>query len=443
MPLLLTFLALLTLVVLVAWWKLDTFIAFLVIALAFGLASGLDAPRTVAAMTRGIGNTLGSLVIILGFGAMLGKLVGDSGAAQRLTTTLLRLMAGPHRLHWAFAVAGFLVGLPLFYTAGFLILAPLLFTAIAATGRPLVAVAIPMTAALSVTHGLLPPHPAPAAVAQQLHASLGLTLIYGILIAVPVIVLAGPLFARTLGRFTSNRVPAGFTATSLPEEQLPGLGTSLVAALLPMFLLAGSALVKVVLAPWLPAGHPVMTIVDVMGEPHMAMLVSVLVAVYLLGLRRGQSMPAVMRQLEEGFKGVASLLLVIGGAGGFVAVLNETGVSTYIGQRLDTLAAPPLVVAWVIAAGIRVCVGSATVAGLTTVGIVLPLVVSHDVNPELMVLAIGAGSLMFSHLNDGGFWLFKEYFGLSIKETLSTWSIMETIISVAGLFGVLVLDLFV
>lgn len=444
MPLLLTLLAILALVALVAWLKLETFIAFVIVSLAFGLASGLDVTRTVAAITRGIGSTLGSLVIILGFGAMLGKLVGDSGAAQRITATLLRLFGTTH-IQWALALAGFIVGIPLFYTAGFVILVPLVFTATATTRLPLLQVAIPMLASLSVAHGYLPPHPSPTAIAQQLHASLSFTLIYGIIIAIPAIVLAGPLFARTLTRRTAGHAPPAFTTTPLPEEQLPSLTTSIVSALLPLFLLAGSALIK----PWLPAagsggaGGAVTTVVDVLGEPHIAMLLSVLVAVYLLGLRRGHSIPTVMRQLEEGFKGVSTILLIVGGAGAFVSVLNETGVSTYIGQQIDSLHAPTLVVGWAIAAMIRVCVGSATVAGLTTVGIVLPLVAQHPVTPELMVLAIGSGSLMFSHVNDGGFWLFKEYFDLSIRDTLATWSVMETIVSVVGLVGVLVLDLFV
>jgi Gnt-I system high-affinity gluconate transporter len=438
MPLLLTLLALLALIALVAWLKLETFIAFVIVSLGFGLASGLDVTRTVAAITRGIGSTLGSLVIILGFGAMLGKLVGDSGAAQRITAGFLRAF-GTARIQWAFAFAAFIVGIPLFYTAGFVILVPIVFTALATTKLPLLQLAIPVTAALSVAHGYLPPHPAPTAIAQQLKASLSLTLIYGIIIAIPAIVIAGPLFARLLKRRTVGHAIPAFTATTIPEEQLPGLATSIVSALLPLFLLAGSALIK----PLLPVESAATVVVDVLGEPHIAMLLSLLVAVYLLGLRRGHSMSAVMRQLEDGFKGIAAILLIIGGAGGFVSVLNETGVNTYVGQQLDALQAPTLVVGWAIAAIIRVCVGSATVAGLTTVGIVLPLVAQHPVSPELMVLAIGSGSLMFSHLNDGGFWLFKEYFDLSIRDTLATWSVMETIVSVVGLIGVLVLDVFV
>lgn len=441
MPLLLTLLAILALVALVAWLKLETFIAFVIVSLGFGLASGLDVTRTVGAITRGIGSTLGSLVIILGFGAMLGKLVGDSGAAQRITATLLRVF-GTARIQWALALAGFIVGIPLFYTAGFVILVPLVFTAVATTKLPLLQVAIPMLASLSVAHGYLPPHPSPTAIAQQLHASLSFTLIYGIIIAIPAIVIAGPLFARTLKHRTAGQPPAAFMHKPLPEDQLPSLSTSIVSALLPLFLLAGSALIK----PLLPAEgafRPLTLAVDVLGEPHIAMLLSVLVAVYLLGLRRGHSVAAVMKQLEEGFKSVSTILLIVGGAGAFVSVLNESGVSTYIGQQIDALHAPTLVVGWAIAAVIRVCVGSATVAGLTTVGIVLPLVAQHPVSPELMVLAIGSGSLMFSHVNDGGFWIFKEYFDLSIKDTLATWSVMETIVSIVGLIGVLVLDLFV
>jgi Gnt-I system high-affinity gluconate transporter len=296
-----------------------------------------------------------------------------------------------------------------------------------------------MLASLSVAHGYLPPHPSPTAIAQQLHASLSLTLVYGIIVAIPAIIIAGPLFARTLKHRTAGHAPAGFAAKTLPDDQLPSLGTSIVSALLPVFLLASSA----ILLPVLPDPHPARFIITTIGEPHIAMLLSLLVAVYLLGLKRGQTMPAVMKQLEEGFKSVATILLIVAGAGAFMAVLNETGVSKYIGEQLNALHAPPLVLGWGIAAVIRVSVGSATVAGLTTVGIVLPLIAEHAVTPELMVLAIGSGSLMFSHLNDGGFWIFKEYFDLSIRDTLATWSVMETIVSIAGLAGVLVLDWFV
>ncbi len=437
MPLLLTLIAILVLVLLV-FLNVETFTAFLIISLGFGLAAGLDVAATVAAITKGIGNTLGSLVIILGFGAMLGKLVADSGAAQRITGALIGLF-GLGRIQWALAIAGFIVGIPLFYTAGFIILVPLVFTAAATTGLPLLYVAIPMLASLSVAHGYLPPHPSPTAIAQQLGASLSLTLIYGIIVAIPAIVIAGPLFARTLKHRTAGRPPAGLLVAPRPESELPGLGTSIVAALLPLFLLAGAALLK----PWLPAAHPVTTVVTVLGDPHIAMLVSVLAGMYLLGLRRGRSMAQIMGQLEDGFKTVATILLVVAGAGAFMQVLNETGVSKYIGAQLDALHAPPLVVGWAIAAVIRVCVGSATVAGLTTVGLVLPLVQQHQTNPELMVLAIGSGSLMFSHVNDGGFWLFKQYFDLSLRETLATWSVMETIVSIVGLGGVLVMDLFI
>jgi Gnt-I system high-affinity gluconate transporter len=440
MPLLLTLLAILALVLLVAWLKLETFIAFVIVSLGFGLVAGLDVAHTVGAITKGIGNTLGSLVIILGFGAMLGKLVAESGAAQRITTALAS-MAGTKNIQWALALAGFIVGIPLFYTAGFVIVAPLIFTAASTTGLPVLQVAIPMLASLSVAHGYLPPHPSPTAIAQQLHADLSLTLIYGFIVAIPAIVIAGPLFARTLGRGSKvvAHTPTRFLTTPLPEEKLPGLGVSLFAGLLPLFLLAGSALLKPLLA-----GAPTAAfVVEVIGDPHIAMLLSLLTGIYLLGLRRGHSMPFVMRQLESGIKEVSTILLIIAGAGGFMQVLNESGVSVYIGQQLDSLNAPPLIVGWAIAAVIRVCVGSATVAGLTTVGIMLPLIQRHPVTPELMVLAIGSGSLMFSHLNDGGFWLFKEYFDLTIPETLKTWSVMETIVSVVGLIGVLVLDLFV
>ncbi len=377
-------------------------------------------------------------MIIPGFGAMLGKLVGDKGAAQRITTALLGWF-GPSRIQWALALAGFIVGLPLFYTAGFVILVPLVFTAVATTKLPLLQVAIPMLASLSVAHGYLPPHPSPTAIAQQLHASLSLTLVYGIIVAIPAIIIAGPLFARTLKHRTAGHAPPGFAAKTLPDDQLPGLGTSIISALLPVFLLASSA----ILLPLLPDPHPLRFVIATIGEPHIAMLLSLLVAVYLLGLRRGQTMTAVMRQLEEGFKSVATILLIVAGAGAFMAVLNETGVSKYIGEQLNALHAPPLVLGWGIAAVIRVCVGSATVAGLTTVDrAAVDRAALGDAGADGARHRIRQPDVLaperrrFLDLQ-------VEYFDLSIKDTLATWSVMETIVSIAGLIGVLVLDWFV
>ena len=431
---LLVFLSILCLVLLISWVKLDTFIAFLLVSIGLGLAVGLPVSEISSALQRGIGNTLGDLIMIVGFGAMLGKLVADSGAAQRITDNLIRLFGQKYML-WGLALAGFVIGIPLFYNAGFMIVLPLIFMISASARVPMLVVAIPMLSALSVAHGYLPPHPSPAAIATQLNADLGMTLVYGILVSIPAIAIAGPIFGRTLSRFNPKPDASLFNVTPKPDSELPPLGISIFTALLPVFLLVAMAPIN--------KRFPGYALLELMAEPWFGMLFSVLVAIVTLGIRRGMSMSRIAKSFEEAIKGVAGILLIVAGAGVFKEIMTRGQVNSYLGELFTGLNAPPLVLAWGIAAVIRVCVGSATVAGLTTVGILAPLLISSEVSPELTVLAIGSGSLMFSHVNDGGFWLFKEYFNVSIRETILTWSLMETLVSIIGLIGVLILNLFV
>ncbi len=438
MPLLLCFAGILLLILLVVYFKIDTFISFMLVSVGLGLASGMTISRISSALEKGIGNTLGSLVIILGFGAMLGKLVADSGAAQQITASLIRVF-GKKYIQWGMALAGLIVGIPLFYNAGFVVVVPLIFAVAATTGLPILYIGIPMLSALSVAHGFLPPHPSPTAISQELHADLGKTLLYGIIIALPAITLAGPLFGRTLKKY--NPVPNEeiLHVERLPEDQLPGISTSLTIALMPLILLTATTICH-----FFVAEHSLLfRIVSFLGDANMAMLISVLAAVYWLGIRRGKKMKTVMKSLEEAFKSISVILLIIAGSGVFMQVMSASGTNVYIGNMLKGLDVSPLILGWFIAALIRACIGSATVAGLTTVGILLPLIQHQQIQPELMVLSIGAGSLMFSHVNDGGFWLFKEYFNLSVKQTFATWSVMETIVSVSGLIGVLILNHFI
>ncbi|AWO02141.1 gluconate transporter [Chitinophaga alhagiae] len=437
-PVLLVLLSILLLIALIMWVKLDTFLSFLVVSILLALSCGLNGPEIGKSISTGIGSTLGSLVTILGFGAMLGKLVADSGAAQRITTSMIGLF-GTRRIQWGMALAGLLVGIPMFYTAGFVIVVPLIFATGMATRLPLLYVGIPMISALSTAHGFLPPHPSPTAISQQLGADIGKTLLYGLIISVPTIAIAGPLFGSRLKKMLVTPEQGLLNISFRPNEELPGLGISLFTALLPLILLT----ITTIADPFIAKGGMVQKIIAVIGDPNIAMLLSVLVAVWLLGLRRGQSMKGVMKSMETAFKDVAPIMLIIAGSGVFMQVIKDGNINTYIGEALRHLPVSPLVLGWIIAAVIRVCVGSATVAGLTTVGILLPLIQNQAAQPELMVLSIGAGSLMFSHVNDGGFWLFKEYFNLSLKQTFATWSVMETIVSVCGLAGVLVLQQFI
>jgi Gnt-I system high-affinity gluconate transporter len=438
MPLLIVVLGIALLLALILGLKLNSFLAFVIVSLAVALAEGMSLDKAVASIEKGIGDTLGTLVIILGLGAMLGKLVADSGAAQRITASLVRAF-GQKRVQWAMMLTAFIVGVPLFYDVGFVIMMPIVFAVAASAGVPLLYIGLPTLACLSVTHGYLPPHPAPTAIATMFHADIGTTLLYGIIIAIPAIIVAGPVLSRRLKKIDARPL-AEFTASApVPDEQLPGFTTSVVSALMPVVLIGAATIT----AHALPEGNGVRTVLGWVGNPAIAIVLSLLLAVYTLGLARGRKMTEIMSSLVHAISALTMVMLIIGGAGGLKQVLVDSGVSRYIGELLNQSRLSPLFLGWLIATILRVSVGSATVAGITTAGIVLPLVTSSGVNRELMVLAIGSGSLMVGHVNDGGFWLVREYFNLSIKDTLKTWSVMETAVGVAGLVGVLVLSCFV
>lgn len=438
MPLLIVIFGIVLLFLLIARLKLNAFIAFIIVSLLVGVAEGMDFLKVVDSIRNGLGETLGSLVMILGFGAMLGKLVADSGAAQRITTELVNKF-GKKNIQWAVVLTGFIVGIPMFYSVGFVILVPLVFTIAATTGLPLIYVGLPMLASLSVTHGYLPPHPAPTGIAIMFNADIGKTLLYGIVVAIPAIIIAGPLFSRTIKKIEATPIKEFLNPKILTDEEMPSTATSILTALLPVILIAIASLVDILA----PDGNIIKEITAIIGNPVIALLISVLVAIYTLGLARGRKMKELMDSVSSAVAGITMVLLIIAGAGALKQVLIDSGVSEYIGDMLKGSTISPLILAWLIATVIRVCVGSATVAGLTAAGIALPLISASGVSPELMVLAIGSGSLMLSHVNDGGFWLYKEYFNLSVKDTLRTWTVMETTVGVMGLLGVLILDIFI
>lgn len=426
------------LVLLIGYFKLDTFISFILVSIGIGFAEGMDPITVSQSVQTGIGSVLGFLVIILGFGAMLGKIVAESGAAQRISGSLIAAF-GEKYIQWALVLTGFIIGIPMFYSVGFVIMVPLVFTVAAATKLPMLYVGLPMLSALSVTHGYLPPHPAPTALVVDYGADLGMTLLYGIMVAIPAIILGGPVFSSTVKKYKPKPLKGFYNDKIFSEEEMPSLGISVFTALSPVILLGFTTILKFFVDEDSLAG----TIVYTLSDPVIAMLIAVLIAIFMLGIFRGTTMREISLQINESIRSIAMILLIIAGAGALKQILVDSGVSEYIGFMLQDVKTSPLILTWGIAAVIRVCVGSATVAGLTTAGIALPLITEGGANPELMVLATGAGSLMFSHVNDGGFWMFKEYFNLTVKETLKTWSVMETIVSVVGLIGVLVLNIFV
>ncbi|RYY19707.1 MAG: gluconate transporter [Chitinophagaceae bacterium] len=437
MTLLTIVLCILSLVILISWGKINAFLAFLLVSIVTGLLLGIPLRTITGSVQKGIGDTLGSLVIVISLGAMLGKLVAESGAAQQIASTMMRIF-GLKYIQWALMATGFIVGIPLFYNVGFVLMIPLIFSVVYQYKLPAVYIGLPMLASLSVTHGFLPPHPAPTALVAQFKANMGLTLLYGMIVAIPAIIVAGPIFSKTLKGIVSVPLKT-FEVQTLPADMLPGRANSFLSSLLPVILLMATT----VLPFFLPAEGAARDVAVFISEPTTVMLIALIVATYTLGILMGKKMSTIMNLYSDAVKDIAMIIFIVAGAGALKQVFVDSGVSNQIASVLQTWSIHPLLLGWLIACIIRVCIGSATVAGLTTAGIMAPILIQTNANPNLMVLAIGAGSLMFSHVNDGGFWMFKEYFNLSMKDTLRSWSLMESIVAIVGIIGVMVLNAFV
>ena len=424
------------LILLITWGKVNPFLAFIVVSIVAALLLGMPINSIAQSVNKGIGDTLGSLVIVIVLGAMLGKLVAESGAAQRIAHTLKKVF-GYKNLPWAMSLTGFIVGIPLFYNVGFVLLIPIIFSVAYSYKLPLVYVGLPMCASLSVMHGFLPPHPSPVALLAQFHANMGMTFFYGIMIAIPAVIIAGPLYAKTLKNIKTNPTKV-ISIHEIPDEKLPGVANSFISSLLPVILIAITTIATSTSANnsnW-------KTIATFFAEPNIVMLITIIIATYTLGVYRGRSLTQVMNVYAEAVKDVSMILLIIGSAGILKQIFIDSGAGKEIAAALQEWKLPVLLLAWIVTAVLRLCLGSATIAGMTAAGIVYPLTSQANVDPNLMVLSIGAGSLFCSHVNDTGFWIFKEYFGISVKDTFRSWSVMESIVSVVGLIGVLVINQF-
>ncbi|WP_437612168.1 gluconate:H+ symporter [Erwinia sp. V71] len=424
------------LLVLMIVFKVNGFIALVFVSAVVGIAEGMTPLEAVASIQKGIGGTLGSLALILGFGAMLGRLVSDTGAAQRVATTLIAAF-GKQRLQWALMITGLIVGLAMFYEVGFVLLLPLVFTVVAAAQLPLLYVGVPMVAALSVTHCFLPPHPGPTAIATIFGANLGTTLLYGMIITIPTVIIAGPIFSKFLKNFEKSPPEGLFNPKIFEDHEMPGFWTSIFAAIIPVILMAVAAVFELTM----PKENPVRQFFEFIGNPAVALFISVVIAVFILGLRNGRKMEQVMDMCGDSIAAIAMIVFIIAGGGAFKQVLVDSGVGNYIAGMMKGSSLSPLLMCWTVAAMLRIALGSATVAAITTAGIVTPIIAVTGADPALMVLAVGSGSVIASHVNDPGFWLFKGYFNLSVVETLKTWTVMETLISFLGLAGVLILNM--
>lgn len=442
------------LIVLISWGRVPPFAAFIATALIAALCFGMPLPAVAASIERGVGDMLGGVVAIICLGAMFGRTIADSGAARSIANALIGAV-GVRLITVALALTGLIVGIPLFYSVGFVILVPLIFSLAARTGLPIVYVAIPLLCGLSVAHGFLPPHPSPIALVNLFGADLGLTLIYGMIVGGVTVMIAGPMLARTLKGIApraanqavgevSTPLPglsSGPTASLVtdpdpPEQSLPGAFNSCFTALLPVLLIAATTAVA-----YVPHVSPQLAqLAAFIGQPIVALMASLVYATVSLGVARGIKFKTLMQANGVSLQDVSGILLTLAGAGALKQVFVDGGVSAQLGEWLQTVPLQPLVLGWLIAVVIRIALGSATIAGLTAAGIMAPVAVATGVDSNLMVLAVGAGSLMCSHVNDAGFWLFKEYFNLSLKDTFRSWTVMESVAGTVGLLCVLALN---
>lgn len=441
--LLIVLVAVVGLVMLIAHCKLNAFLGLTVASLFVALCSGMKLSLIARAFQEGVGNTLGFIAVVVGLGTMLGKMLVESGGADSAASTFIRLL-GRGRLQWAILLLAFVVGVPVFFGVGLVLLVPVLFTLIRQTGAPLLFLGIPMVAGLSVAHGLVPPHPGPMVAIEKLGADVGKTILYSVLIGFPTAVVAGPLF----GKFIAARVPvpvdSGGLGARLSQQVTatcrPGFSLTLLTILLPVLLMLMATLAEVTLEP----ENSLRQWAVFIGSPLVALLLALLFSFFSFGRVSGFDREQISRFTEESVGPAANIILVVGAGGGFSKILEYSGAAAAIAELAKGLPLSTLVLGWVLAALIRVTVGSATVAITLASGIIAPIAATRsDLSPELLVIALGAGSLAFSHVNDGGFWFVKEYFNLTVPQMLKTWTVMETIIAVVALALVLLVNTFI
>ncbi|WP_204254691.1 MULTISPECIES: gluconate:H+ symporter [unclassified Staphylococcus] len=427
--------------------KLNTFIALIITSIITAILLGMPLDKIIETIENGMGSTLGHISLIFGLGAILGKLLADGGGATRIADTLINKFGQKH-VQWAMIIAAFIVGIALFFEVGLVLLIPLVFTIAKRAQVSQLKLGLPMVTALSVTHGFLPPHPGPVVIAKELGANLGHVLLYGIIIAIPVTLIAGPFFNKIAQKITPRAytregdISALGAQKDFTDVEMPSFGVSLITAILPVILMLISTIVQLITGNE-KATNGFESVVYFIGTAGTAMLISVVFAIFSMGVKQGRKNSEIMDSVSNAIYPIGMMILIIGGGGTFKQVLIDGGVGDTIAKLFEGTEMSPILLAWIVASVLRIALGSATVAAISTTGIVLPLLQHSDVNVALVVLAIGAGSVILSHVNDAGFWMFKEYFGLTVKETFLTWSLLETIISVSGIIFILFLSLFV
>ncbi|WP_151774678.1 GntP family permease [Streptomyces abyssomicinicus] len=430
-------------VVLITKFKLHAFLALTVGSLALGAFAGAPLDKTITSFTTGLGSTVSGVGVLIALGAILGKLLADSGGADRIVDTILARARG-RAMPWAMVLIASVIGLPLFFEVGVVLLIPVVLMVARRGNFSLMRIGIPALAGLSVMHGLIPPHPGPLAAIDAVDADLGLTLALGLVVAIPTVIVAGPLFSRYAARWVDVAAPERMVPAvdeDQDPEKRPGFAPTLATMLLPVVLMLAKALVDIVVDD---PENSVQRVFDVIGSPMIALLAAVIVGLFTLGRAAGFTKARISVTVEKSLAPIAGILLIVGAGGGFKQTLIDSGVGQMILEISDNWSIPALLLAWLIAVVIRLATGSATVATISAAGLVAPLAAGMSpAETALLVLAIGAGSVFFSHVNDAGFWLVKEYFGLSVGQTIKTWSVMETVISVVAGAMVLLLSLFV
>ncbi|MCO6698460.1 gluconate:H+ symporter [Streptomyces albidoflavus] len=427
-------------VLLITKFKVHAFLALTIGSLALGAFAGAPLDKAITSFTAGLGSTVAGVGVLIALGAILGKLLADSGGADQIVDTILA-KAGGRAMPWAMVLIASVIGLPLFFEVGIVLLIPVVLMVAKRGNYSLMKIGIPALAGLSVMHGLIPPHPGPLVAIDAIGANLGITLALGVLVAIPTVIIAGPLFGKYAARWVDVPAPEKMIPQRATEEtdRRPSFGATLATVLLPVVLMLAKALVDIVV------DNPesgVQRVFDVIGSPMIALLAAVIVGMFTLGRAAGFTKGRLSTTVEKSLAPIAGVLLIVGAGGGFKQTLIDVGIGQMILDFSESWAIPTLLLAWLIAVAIRLATGSATVATISAAGLVAPLAADmSSSHMALLVLAIGAGSLFFSHVNDAGFWLVKEYFGLNVGQTIKTWSVMETIISVVSLIFVLLLSL--
>ncbi|MBP2633514.1 MAG: gluconate transporter, partial [Firmicutes bacterium] len=415
--------------------KLSAFVALTISGLTLGILAGMPLEKIAGSFQAGMGSTLGFLATVLGLGTILGRMLEVSGGAQRLAKTLIKAF-GERNAHWAMMFVAFICGIPVFFQVGFVLLIPVMFSIAIQTKMSLIKIGIPVVAGLIVVHGLVPPHPAALAIVGTLKADVGTTIIYSLLIGLPAAIIAGPIFGSIVSKYVKANPPEQlFTSELIPDEKLPGFLATLFTILLPMIIMV----IKTIAELLLPKDAAFLPLISFLGNPITALLISVVYSYFTLGFSRGLKKEDILKITDGCFGPVAGILLVIGAGGAFNQVLQDSGIGKALGGVLTNLHMNPILLAWIIALIMRFAVGSTTVAMVTAAGIILPITPSFpNLNPSLLCVAIGAGGVGLSHVNDSGFWIVKEYFGMSVQDTFKTWTLSTTIASVVAFAGAMI-----